>query len=104
MTKLRRLKDHPYYKMDWMRLPFNVRSDLREDALDWCEKTLRVGDRLTVARCGGPSTNFIFKGFDGKWIESASRSDIPPVCILKVNGEFVFPFGEDISDIEGYYK
>lgn len=80
------VETHPYYQLDWVAMPKHERDQRRELSQAWAEATVKPGDVLFVARCGGRS-RFTVARWDGKWIESKSgANDISPLCILRING------------------
>ncbi len=99
---MKKLREHPYYRIDWARLPATARNDIRMDAFRWCSENVEIGDKITVARCGGYAT-VRFAGWHGITMTSQALLDISPLSVLKRNREFVFPFGNDVAAIEGYY-
>lgn len=56
-------------------------------AEDRARAVLKPGDVLRVRRCAGVKSTFKMTGWDGRWITSATRSDIHAVHIEKVNGK-----------------
>ena len=79
------LERHPYYQMDWGRMPKEELRLRRLRAQAWAMAMLKPGDVLIVARCGGRA-RVKMTGWDGHWITSASRVDIGPLDVLRVNG------------------
>lgn len=62
------------------RIAESYRAQLRARA------TLQPGDRIVVERCGGVRPRYTFTGWDGHWATSASRNDLAPRCIIRLNG------------------
>lgn len=84
-----KLLDHPYYQLDWMGMDKAERRQRSELARQWAMDMIKLGDRITVARCGGRST-FTMAGWDGHWMVSRSGwNDLAPICVLRINGRHV---------------
>lgn len=91
MTKPPRLLDHPYYQVNWGALRNKHPRAGVDEAHEWAKRTLKRGDRITVARCGGRST-FTFDrwDWDGNWLISRSgRLVFALIGILRINGVHV---------------
>ncbi|MCU0892448.1 MAG: hypothetical protein MUE77_12080 [Sandarakinorhabdus sp.] len=83
------LLDHPYYQLDWIAIPPAERVRRRDAAYVWARAILKVGDRLTVSRCGYRKT-YTMAGWNDPWIVSASGIyDISPLCVLRINGQHI---------------
>ena len=55
-------------------------------------RMIRVGDKVTVARCGGGRASYIVANMDDRWIGSATRPrDDCPSNVIRINGETVNP-------------
>lgn len=52
------------------------------------KRTLKVGDKIRVSRCGGIRATYIFSHWDGNWIVSKSGiDDLSANSIDRLNGE-----------------
>ena len=73
-----------------MRVDSAPRADFQQ-AADTLKPLIRRGDFIyaTRATCGAKQRRYVFSGWDGIWICSASCNDIDPRSVTAINGKKV---------------